>query len=200
MVDREIHIRFNLGTLLSRAWLMPVVVIGVFLLVWMLIYAPWGAESAPDWVQAIGGVAAICAAVWIASQDSRSRARERVSRDRVIAELVVRIADRSAGVSSLLFENFDRLIESDDGGKEVLTTVESQLLALRGINPVELPHLDMVGPFLKIRGALEQSHLMASLLYGSKGGSDVLRYCTIFSNNSQVIHMAAKELRKAASI
>src|SRR5690606_37000819 len=42
-----------------------------------LFFLPWGAESAPSWVQAIGSVAAIIAAVWISNRQARQEALER---------------------------------------------------------------------------------------------------------------------------
>lgn len=109
---------------------------------------------------------------------------------------------RAAEVSSLLFRSFNELqLQVTETSEEILTTVESQVLALRGINPVDLPRPEMVEPFLRIKAAMEQSHVMASLLANGRDGHvDRLRCATVFAHNSQAVHKSAKELQQVALV
>ncbi|WNF45848.1 hypothetical protein RHP75_15895 [Pseudomonas sp. SG20056] len=63
MFDREFHIRFTLAQVAQVLLLSPLVLLPA----WGLISLPWGGESAPAWVQAIGSVGAIAAALVIAN-------------------------------------------------------------------------------------------------------------------------------------
>lgn len=158
-------------------------------------------QDSPGWIQAIGSIGAVFAAVFIATHQSRQRAIEQRNRGLVVSRLVVGVATRAAGVSSLLFHSYNDLMRKvDETNEEILTLLESQVLALRGINPVDLPHPDMVEPFLKIRGAMEQSNVMAGLLVRARDGHfDHLRCATVFSHNSQAVAIAAQELERIAN-
>lgn len=68
-----------------KAWMPPVFVIGVFVVVWALIYAPWGDESAPAWVQAVGSVFALIGAIWLPIIHSEHA--EKNKKARVIGQL-----------------------------------------------------------------------------------------------------------------
>ncbi|WP_454842505.1 hypothetical protein [Pseudomonas hormoni] len=151
-------------------------------------------NDAPAWFQVIGSLGAVVTALVVANKQARDTAQARRAKDEVVYRLVCGVADRAAAVSSLLFRNFD-MIQSDDKAArvEIMTTVEEQLLAMRGINPVDLPLPEMVEPFLIIRGALEQSVVMARLL-SDTGVIDRLRCATTLSMNSQAIHQAARKL------
>ncbi|MFK3680657.1 hypothetical protein [Pseudomonas sp. NPDC088890] len=159
-------------------------------------------RDSPGWVQAVGSIAAVLAAVLIANKQGRQQSQERQSKDLVVSHLVVGVATRAAEVSNLLFMSFNDLQQQvAETNEEILTTVESQVLSLRGINPVDLPRPEMVEPFLRIKAAMEQSHVMASLLANGRDGHvDRLRCATVFAHNSQAVHKAAKELQQAALI
>jgi len=151
-------------------------------------------KDAPAWFQVIGSLAAVITALVVANKQARDTAQARRSKDEVVFRLVCGVAERAAAVSSLLFQNFDTIQSNDKAARvEIMTTVEEQLLAMRGINPVDLPLPDMVEPFLVIRGALEQSVVMARLL-SDTGMIDRLRCATTLSMNSQAIHQAARKL------
>lgn len=154
-------------------------------------------EHAAAWVQAVGAIAAIAGAFLIANRQSRQQAQDRRNKDLVVHHLVVDVANRAAGVSHLLFMNFNELQQQViETSEEILMTVESQVLALRGINPVDLPRSEMVAPFLRIKAAMEQSYVMAGLLAkGRDGYIDRLRCATTFSINSQAVAIAARELQ-----
>lgn len=159
-------------------------------------------KDSPGWVQAVGSIAAVFAAVLIANKQGRQQFQERQSKGLVVSHLVVGVAMRAAEVSSLLFRSFNELqLQVTETSEEILTTVESQVLALRGINPVDLPRPEMVEPFLRIKAAMEQSHVMASLLANGRDGHvDRLRCATVFAHNSQAVYRAAKELQQVALV
>ncbi|WP_223462679.1 MULTISPECIES: hypothetical protein [unclassified Pseudomonas] len=139
-------------------------------------------------------MAAVVTALVVANKQARDTAQARRTNDEVVFRLDCGVATRAAAVSSLLFQNFDTIQSNDKAARvEIMTTVEEQLLAMRGINPVDLPLPDMVEPFLVIRGALEQSVVMARLL-SDTGTIDRLRCATTLSMNSQAIHDAARKL------
>lgn len=185
----------------SQMGVYTVVVVWAFLAIGALGWAlfvvldAFGAtQTASAWVQAIGSISAVFTAMYVANKQARESAQALRRRDDVAMKLVCRVATRAAEVSSLLFSNFGQMQSGDtDFNTEILTTVEEQLLVLRGINPIEMPRPDMVEPFLKIRGALEQSIIFAQML-SRKEVVDHMRCATVFSINSQVIHNAATEL------
>ncbi|MBA6101718.1 hypothetical protein [Pseudomonas monteilii] len=183
-------------------WWLWLLIMGIPTL-WLLVgtFEHFGVldTDSPGWVQAIGSIAAVFAAVLIANRQGQQQIRERQSRDKVVSLIVVDVAMRAAAVSSLLFQSFNELQQQVmETNEEILTTVESQVLALRGIDLVDLPRPEMVEPFLRIRAAMEQSHVMANLLAkGRDGYVDRLRCATTFAHNSQIVHGAAEELRQS---
>lgn len=185
-------------------WWLWLLMLGIPAL-WLLIgiFAHFGVldKESPDWVQAVGSIAAVFAAVLVANRQGQQQVRERQNKDRVVSHLVVGVAKRAAAVSSLLFQSFNDLQQQvKETNEEILTTVESSVLALRGINPVDLPRPEMVEPFLRIRAAMEQSHVMTNLLANGRDGYvDRLRCATAFAHNSQAVHKAAEELQQAAA-
>lgn len=137
-----------------------VVVVCIFLAIGALGWAlfvvldAFGAtQTASAWGQAVGSLSAVFTALYVANKQARDTAHARRRRDEVAMKLVCGVAKRADAVSSLLFTNFQQIQNGDEALKtEILTTVEEQLLALRGINPIELPLPEMVEPFLKING------------------------------------------------
>lgn len=178
-----------------------VVVVWIFLAIGALGWAlfvvldAFGAtQTASAWVQAVGSLSAVFTALYVANKQARDTAHARRRRDEVAMKLVCGVAKRAAAVSSLLFTNFQQMQNGDEALKtEILTTVEEQLLALRGINPIELLLPEMVEPFLKIRGALEQSIIFAQLL-SRKELIDQMRCATVLAMNSQATRIAASQL------
>ena len=185
----------------SQMGVYTVVVVWIFLAIGALGWAlfvvldAFGAtQTASAWVQAVGSLSAVFTALYVANKQARDTAHARRRRDEVAMKLVCGVAKRAAAVSSLLFTNFQQMQNGDEALKtEILTTVEEQLLALRGINPIELLLPEMVEPFLKIRGALEQSIIFAQLL-SRKELIDQMRCATVLAMNSQATRIAASQL------
>jgi type II secretory pathway pseudopilin PulG len=71
MLPDEIKVNFTIRPKLLLV--SPLAVLALF----GLFFLPWGDESAPSWVQAIGSVVAIIAAVWISNRQARQEALER---------------------------------------------------------------------------------------------------------------------------
>lgn len=67
MLDKEFHIRFTLSDVGKAICFSPVIVV----LVYVLICLPWDSENAAGWVQAVGSIVAILAAIYIASHQHR---------------------------------------------------------------------------------------------------------------------------------
>lgn len=74
MFDREYNIRFTLADIGKFLCFSPILVA----LVYILICLPWSSADAPAWVQAVGSVLAIAAAVLISQREAVSRRDERV--------------------------------------------------------------------------------------------------------------------------
>lgn len=77
MFDREFHIRFTLADVGKALCFSPVLLV----LVYLVICLPWGSKDAPSWVQAVGSIGAILAAIWISNDQSRRERQERFERD-----------------------------------------------------------------------------------------------------------------------
>lgn len=181
------------STVVLCLWVLAGFMILIFLLLFLLDMFD-AKLDAPAWVQAIGSIAAVLVAVIIANKESRNALRAKRQQREVVFRLVNGVAHRTAQASRLLFQNFQVLHEGDKAAQvEVLAAVEEHLLAMRGINPVDLPMAEMVEPFLKIRGALEQSVVMARLLSETQV-VDRIRCATALVNSSQIINLATVEL------
>ncbi len=159
-------------------------------------------QESSGWVQAIGSIAAIFTAVVIANRQGEQQIQAHRTKDQVIINLVMEVATRAAAASHALFVGFDDLQKQNkETSEEILTAIESQVLALRGINPADLPKPEMVEPFLKLRAIMEQNHVMAGLLANGRDGYvDKLRCATVFAHNSQAANAAACELQGLAQI
>ncbi|WLI13441.1 MULTISPECIES: hypothetical protein [Pseudomonas] len=181
-------------------WLLILGIPTLWLMVGVFVHFGVLDKDSPGWVQAIGSIAAIFVAVLITHRQGEQQTMERRNKDRVVSNLIVGVATRAAAVASLLFHSFNDLqLQVQETNEEILTTVESQVLALRGINPMDLPRPEMVEPFLRIRAIMEQSYVMAGLLAkGRDGYVDRLRCATVFAHNSQAARIAAEELQQAA--
>lgn len=154
-------------------------------------------QESSGWVQAIGSIAAIFAAIAIANRQGEQQIRAHKTKDQVMMSLVIGVATRAAAASHALFIGFDDLQKQNkETNEEVLTAIESQVLALRGINATDLPKPEMVEPFLKLRGIMEQNHVLAGLLANGRDGYvDKLRCAVVFAHNSQAANEAACELQ-----
>lgn len=95
-MEREIVIRFRLSDVLKGLLASPVVVLAVY----FLLTLPWDAEAAPGWVQAIGSIGAIAAALAVAELGHR-RERERNARERLLSEVQLTfVAERALAAAA----------------------------------------------------------------------------------------------------
>ncbi len=73
MFDREFHIHFTLADI-GKALCFSPIVVG---LVYTVVCMPWSSDAAPAWVQAIGSIAAVGAAIWISNSQALREKQER---------------------------------------------------------------------------------------------------------------------------
>lgn len=115
MLDKEIQIRFTLRSALRWTWFGPVAVGILFLLFLAVLYAKWSTNSVAAWVQAVGSVLAILAAVWVAEQSHRrdiERADQAHNRERQRAEQAERDEEiRFAWVAECAAAEIDSALE-----------------------------------------------------------------------------------------
>lgn len=153
-------------------------------------------QDAAAWVQAIGSVAAVAMALFVANKQARETAKARRTRESVILKLVSSVARNAATTTANLFNSFDVLHSEDKAAQvQLLSDYEQQLILVRGINPVELPVVEMLEPFIKMRGAMEVGLALAKLL--AEGGKvDRLACATTLQITDQIVNGAAEILCK----
>ncbi|PNG36711.1 hypothetical protein A1395_30645 [Pseudomonas protegens] len=151
-------------------------------------------RDAPAWIQAVGSIAAVAAALLVANAQTRETTKARRTRDEVIFRLVRSVAAKAAKATMHLFQSFETLHSGDRAARaQLLSDFEQQLFIVRGIDPIELPMAEMVEPFLNMRGAMEQSIVLAKLL-AEDGLIDRLACATTLSISSQVVNCEAERL------
>ncbi|WP_400518330.1 hypothetical protein [Pseudomonas aeruginosa] len=149
-------------------------------------------EGMAAWVQAIGSVGAIVAAIFVSIRQSRDQASEKEKKKQVITAYVLEVSTQCAAVSSALAQSFS----TDEARLEQTTTLasaEERLLALRGINPADFPDPEMVQLFMILRGAMERAVLMATLIAKAKD-CDTLACMAALTHDSQAIRDVSMKL------
>ncbi|MCL6692279.1 hypothetical protein M8R19_26680 [Pseudomonas sp. R3.Fl] len=139
MLPEKLEITLRPRSLVTGALLSPLAVIAA-VWVWSL---PWESNNAPGWVQAIGSVLAIGAAIWIAER-THNRDRTRSERSALLEE--VRVAwlaecatyEAMAAVYSLQDQLNEGRLLSDKGIH--LARLEQAGEMLRAILTQQLPH------------------------------------------------------------
>ncbi|WP_143490691.1 hypothetical protein [Pseudomonas aeruginosa] len=149
-------------------------------------------EGMAAWVQAIGSVGAIVAAIFVSIRQSRDQASEKEKKKQVITAYVLEVSTQCAAVSSALAQSFS----TDEARLEQTTTLasaEERLLALRGINPADFPDPEVVQLFMILRGAMERAVLMATLIAKAKD-CDTLACKAALTHDSQAIRDVSMKL------
>ncbi|HHK5136847.1 TPA: hypothetical protein ACQT1F_005185, partial [Pseudomonas aeruginosa] len=149
-------------------------------------------EGMAAWVQAIGSVGAIVAAIFVSIRQSRDQDSEKEKKKQVITAYVLEVSTQCAAVSSALAQSFS----TDEARLEQTTTLasaEERLLALRGINPADFPDPEMVQLFMILRGAMERAVLMATLIAKAKD-CDTLACKAALTHDSQAIRDVSMKL------
>lgn len=147
MLPDEITVNFKFR---PRLWLVsPLAALSVF----ALFFVPWGAESAPAWVQAIGSVAAILVSVQIARSADRRADKARKERNQVHLQVVARLVeDVETDVGSFL-SSIGVLAERQEWGqaeKVIASTVDM----FNGLDVAQFGDPDVARAYLRIRNDL----------------------------------------------
>lgn len=155
-------------------------------------------EGMAAWVQAIGSVGAIVAAIFVSIRQSRDQASEKEKKKQVITAYVLEVSTQCAAVSSALAKSFStdkaRLVQTT-----TLASAEERLLALRGINPADFPDPEMVQLFMILRGAMERAVLMATLIAKAKD-CDTVACMAALTHDSQTIRDVSLKLMEIGRV
>lgn len=105
-MDKERSIHFTPGKWIRHDYFLPLVAVAAFLAFIRLVYFPWSEADFdwPSWVQAVGSVLAICAAVLISKREVISRQDERVDEAFLYMNKAHAIAAYGAGIVRLAAE------------------------------------------------------------------------------------------------
>lgn len=105
----------NPRQLMRQLWFFPMLFMATFGVVWAVIYAPWQAEAAPAWVQAVGSIMAVIVAIVVASQQHRKEEARRVD-EKAGHELGLSL--RLFGFSEEFYRNVVELLANDGDGND----------------------------------------------------------------------------------
>lgn len=111
-----------------------------------------------SYIQAVGSVAAIIAAVWIARGSERSRMVAEASRAEVIHKATVMLAWHAIDAFKAASEDLLR-VESHRGEarEELLHVADMHLQAIKNVDVFQFPKSEMMVPFYEIRSQLEEA-------------------------------------------
>ncbi|HDP4782589.1 hypothetical protein [Pseudomonas aeruginosa] len=163
MLPDRFTITFRPRSLLAGALLSPAVV----LLGWWVCGWSWDSAYAPAWVQAIGSIGAILAAVSVAwFADHRTEQRKQVSEEKVRI-LLKEIAVRILRSGSELVDQLDTINNVGARWVQVERVVDRESNLLFGFNVLDAPSPEIAQAVLDLRGALmSQRHHLDQLVAG----------------------------------
>ncbi|ERI54122.1 hypothetical protein N878_02930 [Pseudomonas sp. EGD-AK9] len=154
MLNKEFHIRFTVAGiarfLFSPCFVVPAVV--------LVLVVPWDGEHVPAWVQAIGSVLGIGAAVWVANRQRTDLQRDKLKQDDVVHGLVWLVADRvtvAGQTLSRLVDEMDERMPAIEPVEYWLGYLERELGYLRGVDFLRLPDPHLVHALLKLMSSIE---------------------------------------------
>ncbi|AOE78725.1 hypothetical protein A7318_09085 [Pseudomonas lurida] len=118
-------------------------------------------SDAASWVQAIGSIAAIVAAIVIAGAQSRRMETQSIESNRVVLEALISIADRARHAVLRLHEQ----TSPNRRSAEDVAYVEASYHAFVSIDMLKLPTVAMLNQVMIIRSNLEVALQQASLTH-----------------------------------
>lgn len=126
----------------------------------MVVIEAVGPIDAPDWVQAIGSVAAIVAAIFIANADRRSARSDSRRRELVILCAVHNAAQDAVSAMWFLDEGlrkYYRPITEDSPAdiRERIEFIDSAIRSLKGIDLMQMPFPEVVEALIQLKALLE---------------------------------------------
>lgn len=156
MLDREVRFTFRK---LMKWWLFPPVCAGlVMLATFGTVYAKWTTTAVAAWVQAIGSVAAIIAAIWIANAQNR-REEAKVAANQEIAVIMIKdVARRAIRQAEVLEELVHRRRPSvyvHPFPKVDTESVAGLYFELKGFDLTTIGRPEIVTELLHLRGVFE---------------------------------------------
>ncbi|KTB99485.1 hypothetical protein AO387_21310 [Pseudomonas syringae ICMP 11168] len=159
MTAKEILKRFS-KIFLKTLWIC-VVICSVFFLAFVgLILALKGATSEmAAWVQAIGSVAAILAAISIASRQSRAAVTDKLERDRVVLEAIITLSERAGDTVKRLYEK----TSPNSISAEHLAYVQASYKEFLIVDLLSLPNVSIFNQVMIVRNNLEAALQQAEL-------------------------------------
>lgn len=150
ILDQVVMVKFTWRAAILFGALSPITV--------LLLFAVLRAESGPAWVQAIGSVLGIGAAVWVANRQRTDLQRDKLKQDDVVHSLVWLVADRVTVAGQTLSRLVDEMDERAPAIEPVeywLGYLERELGYLRGVDFLRLPDPHLVHALLKLMSNIE---------------------------------------------
>lgn len=126
-------------------------VVVVFALTFVLMLAVQSGEAGAAWVQAIGSIAAILAAMWIANIQSAAQKKEADGLRQVAVKALIELSDRACFAVVMASH------KADEGelGYEEAQGVRESLKAYSAVDIFKLPFPKLIEHVLFIKGNLE---------------------------------------------
>ncbi|MDF7793564.1 MULTISPECIES: hypothetical protein [Pseudomonas] len=186
MTAKEILNRFS-KIVLKTLWICTVICSVFFLAFLGLILAMKGATpEMAAWVQAVGSVAAILAAISIASRQSREALTDKLERDRVVLEAIIALSERAGHAVKRLYEK----TSPNSRSAEDVAYVQASYQAFLSIDLISLPNVSIFDQVMIVRSNLEVALQQEKLTY---------QYLDSASKNiaHNMIHSAALTIGRA---
>jgi hypothetical protein len=133
-----------LGALIVAGLCASIALVGAGGWPWFAGLLTKSAEGAAAWVQAIGSIAAILWAVWIATAENRRRAEDAIAAAQISSLAVLRLLQHMRAVAEAVAEALEPLAKFD-GAPEGLLSVQNTLEVVRLPNPAQVLALVPVG-------------------------------------------------------
>ncbi|MDG9783084.1 hypothetical protein [Metapseudomonas otitidis] len=147
-MSKDIRVSFTI-----RPWFWLVSPVGVLCFVGFF-HLPWGAESAPAWVQAIGSVAAIIAAIWIFYRQTEFQIQSKRDKEAQLLRLALSLGRHAAGLINLGATRAEQR-EAGLAALQILTPVlEEWEGVLSEISIESLPNPEAAAAWVEIRQCL----------------------------------------------
>ncbi|WP_079201136.1 hypothetical protein [Pseudomonas sp. CC6-YY-74] len=143
MLPNEVTVNFKFR---PKLWLVSP--FAAFLVI-VLYLLPWGAASAPAWVQALGAVAGVFVAVFVASGQQRRQEQSERRKERVVIKAIAEIARRG----SMWVEQIHMLASHGEAKAQstrflqAIDAVEREWQLLQAVRLTDLPDESLVNDF-----------------------------------------------------
>lgn len=156
-------------------------------------------DDAPAWVQAVGSIGAIIAAMWIAGRQQREQMKVNRRRERVVATVAIEIAERAATGMMLT----DTVVANRPSiGKisieDCISYMDRELKAISRLDLAALPHHDMVRSVLQLISNIEI--MIRKISEYSKGTPNLPKIIYDLKVGKEVFDSIAAALRRHSEL